>query len=181
VQIGDRLLHVLASHPTPPIFDGPEDSNGRRNFDEIRLWADYIVGGDRAAYIRDDAGKSGGIARDAGFVVMGDLNSDPVRSDQPYGKTAVRQLLDLPAIHDPKPRSEGSLVAPHAVDLEDYLPYRTSKFGRIDYCLPSRGIRVLESRVFWPAPNDPLHALIDPPEPASDHYPVWVDLALPGR
>ena len=27
----------LCSHPTPPVFDGPEDRNGRRNHDEIRL------------------------------------------------------------------------------------------------------------------------------------------------
>ncbi len=181
VKVGDRLVHVLASHPTPPIFDGPEDSNGRRNFDEIRLWADYISGGERAAYIRDDSGRKGGLARGAEFVVMGDLNSDPVRGESPYGKAAVRQLLDLAAVQDPKPRSEGSLVAPHDVELDDYLPYRTSKFGRIDYCLPSRGIKVLESRVFWPAPDDPLHGLVDPPDPASDHYLVWVDLALLGE
>ena len=30
-------VHLLASHPTPPTFDGPEDRNGRRNADEIRL------------------------------------------------------------------------------------------------------------------------------------------------
>jgi len=181
VQIGNRVVHVLASHPTPPIFDGPEDSNGRRNFDEIRLWADYIAGGNRAGYIRDDLGRKGGLSPDAEFVVMGDLNSDPVRSDKPYGKAAVRQLLDLPVVQDPKPQSNGSLAEPNAIELEDYLPYRTSKFGRIDYCLPSRGIRVFESHVFWPAPNDPLHGLVDPPEPASDHYLVWVDLALPGK
>ena len=32
-------LHLLASHPTPPTFDGPEDRNGKRNADEIRLCA----------------------------------------------------------------------------------------------------------------------------------------------
>jgi hypothetical protein len=35
VRVGDRTLHVLAGHPTPPTFDGPEDRNGRRNADEI--------------------------------------------------------------------------------------------------------------------------------------------------
>ena len=35
-------LHLLCSHPTPPVFDGPEDRNGHRNHDEIRLLADYI-------------------------------------------------------------------------------------------------------------------------------------------
>jgi hypothetical protein len=38
-------IHFLVSHPTPPVFDGPEDRNGRRNFDEIRFWADYISSG----------------------------------------------------------------------------------------------------------------------------------------
>jgi hypothetical protein len=30
-----QILHLLASHPTPPSFDTAEDRNGRRNFDEI--------------------------------------------------------------------------------------------------------------------------------------------------
>src|SRR5205809_613313 len=29
VKIGDKTVHVLASHPTPPSFDGPEDRNGK--------------------------------------------------------------------------------------------------------------------------------------------------------
>ena len=37
-----EVVHVLASHPTPPVFDGPEDRNGLRNADEIRFWADYV-------------------------------------------------------------------------------------------------------------------------------------------
>jgi hypothetical protein len=38
-------VHFLVSHSTLPVFDGPEDRNGRRNFDEIRFWADYISPG----------------------------------------------------------------------------------------------------------------------------------------
>ena len=181
VKIGERVLHVLAAHPTPPIFDGPEDSNGRRNFDEIRLWADYIAGGDRAAYIRDDGGKTGGLAPEADFIVMGDLNADPVRNEQPYGKPAIRQILELASVQDPKPQSEGSPLAPTTAELPDYLPYRTSRFGRIDYCLPSQGLKYTSSGVFWPAPNDPLHHLVDPPDPASDHRAVWVDVVVPGK
>jgi hypothetical protein len=181
LRIGPDVVHVLASHPTPPIFDGPEDSNGRRNFDEIRLWADYISGGDRAAYIYDDSGKRGGLSPGADFVVMGDLNADPVRNEQPYGKPAVRQLLDLATLQDPKPKSDGSPLALHDVELDEYLPYRTSKFGRIDYCLPSRGLKLTATGVFWPTPDDPLHHLVDPPDPASDHYAVWIDIVLPGK
>ena len=71
---GGGVLHVLASHPTPPAFDGPEMRNRLRNSDEIRFWADYLDGAD---YIRDDAGRAGGLAEDRIFVLLGDLNADP--------------------------------------------------------------------------------------------------------
>ena len=45
IKIAGQTIHVLASHPTPPTFDGPEDRNGRRNHDEIRFWVDYVGGG----------------------------------------------------------------------------------------------------------------------------------------
>lgn len=40
VDVNGTTIHVLAAHPTPPSFDGAEQRNKRRNFDEIRLWAD---------------------------------------------------------------------------------------------------------------------------------------------
>ena len=81
IRIGRRTVHFLVSHPTPPVFDGPEDRNGTRNFDEIRFWADYVSGGRRAAYIYDDEGSYGGLPRGARFVIAGDQNSDPVDGD----------------------------------------------------------------------------------------------------
>ena len=36
IEVDGEIIHLLASHPTPPVFDGPEDLNGRRNHDEIR-------------------------------------------------------------------------------------------------------------------------------------------------
>ncbi|MBW4491010.1 MAG: endonuclease/exonuclease/phosphatase family protein [Trichocoleus desertorum ATA4-8-CV12] len=47
IEVNGETIHVLASYPTPPVFDGPEDRNGRRNHDEIRFWADYITPGKR--------------------------------------------------------------------------------------------------------------------------------------
>ena len=78
VEVGGRVIHLLTSHPTPPLFDGPEDSNGRRNFDEIRLWADYITGGAQAGYLTDDQGRRGGLGAGSSFVVIGDLNAEPL-------------------------------------------------------------------------------------------------------
>jgi len=80
IQVGDRLIHFLVSHPTPPVFDGPEDRNGLRNHDEIRLWADYVTPG-RGDYIYDDAGGEGGLERGEHFVIAGDQNADPRDGD----------------------------------------------------------------------------------------------------
>jgi len=55
---------------------------------------------------------------------------------------------------------------------------RTSKWGRIDYVLPSRGLEVMASGIFWPAPGDPLHRLVAG-DASSDHRLVWVDLVVP--
>ena len=61
ILIDGKTVHFLVSHPTPPVFDGPEDRNGTRNFDEIRFWADYITPGTSSRYIYDDAGRQGGL------------------------------------------------------------------------------------------------------------------------
>jgi hypothetical protein len=89
VLIGGKEVHALVSHPTPPVFDGPEDRNGTRNFDEIRLWADYVVPS-RSRYLYDDQGGRGGLRRGASFVIMGDQNSDPFDGDQPRRSRAGR-------------------------------------------------------------------------------------------
>ncbi|MDA0962148.1 MAG: endonuclease/exonuclease/phosphatase family protein, partial [Proteobacteria bacterium] len=38
------VLSVLAFHAGPPVFDGPEDANGRRNHDEIVFWQRLLDG-----------------------------------------------------------------------------------------------------------------------------------------
>ncbi|MDX2198900.1 MAG: endonuclease/exonuclease/phosphatase family protein [Phycisphaerae bacterium] len=183
VRVDEKtVVHVLMSHPTPPVFDGPEDWNGRRNFDEIRLWADYIDGDEgRAAYIVDDAGKRGGLARDALFVITGDQNSDPKRGDHPYGKPAISQLLEHPRVRDCMPRSRGG-EADNSKDAQRRYPadatLRTSNFGRIDYLLPCREIECGEAAVFWPGPEEKHRELISEPNPASDHRAIWGELIL---
>ncbi|MFH0983033.1 MAG: endonuclease/exonuclease/phosphatase family protein, partial [Planctomycetota bacterium] len=162
-------------HPTPPVFDGVEDQNGRRNFDEIRLWADYIAGGDRAAYLVDDQGRRGGLAPEASFVILGDLNADPVKGERAYGRAAIDQLLKLPRVQDPQPRRPGIAEAPGPQSSE---LFKTADFGRLDYVLPSADLRVVAAGVFWPQPGDPLHRLVADPDPSSDHRLVWVDIAL---
>ena len=77
VSVNDKVIHILASHPTPPVFDGPEDRNGKRNHDEIRFWLDYI-NSDKAQYIYDDNQHFGGISDNTTFVILCDQNASAV-------------------------------------------------------------------------------------------------------
>jgi endonuclease/exonuclease/phosphatase family protein len=189
VRIGRITLHLLASHPTPPAFDGAEDRNGRRNHDEIRFWNDYLDG---AAYIRDDAGRRGGFKGNA-FIVMGDQNSDPV--DGGSLNDAINALLANPRVDSQYvPRSAGAAEASAAqgganlthrgdasVDTADFND-RVAGNLRVDYLLPSKGLRVCAGGVFWPAQAEPAASLVwgDRPAPSSDHRLVWLDVTAGG-
>lgn len=160
-----RRLHVLASHPTPPVFDGPEDANGRRNSDEIRFWAQYIAG---RGWMTDDNGQTGGLPKDADFIVLGDLNADPEKGD------ARREGLQalLKHVADPKPESRGG-----GVNTADWREDGGPGDLRVDYVLPSRAWEITGSGVFWPAEGEPLRHLVgEGGAVSSDHRLVWVDL-----
>jgi endonuclease/exonuclease/phosphatase family metal-dependent hydrolase len=178
LRLGRTTVHVLAAHPTPPIFDGPEDRNGRRTFDELRLLRDLIAGGPGSDYLVDDQGRRGPLPGDAVFVVMGDLNAEPVKDPGHYGRPAIAQVLDLPRVQDARPESAGG-AAGLKPGAPEHPERRTCEFGRIDYVLPSTGLTIVGSGVFWPPPADPLHALVAPPDRASDHRLVWVDIVAP--
>ena len=177
VQVEGSTIHFLCSHPTPPVFDGPEDRNGRRNHDEVRFWADYITGQDQASYIVDDQGVKGGIKGTDPFVLIGDLNAEPVRGDLVDGKRVTDLFLKHPRVQDPRPQSIGGTEGP-AANLPDYKPFRTHSFGRLDYVLPSKELFVRNSGIFWPAVGEPHRLLIDEPNAASDHRLVWLDLQI---
>ena len=199
ILVNGRRVHVLASHPTPPSFDGPEDRNGTRNHDEIRFWADYVSPGKRSSYIYDDEGRSGGLRPGSAFVVMGDLNADPA-NDGNGRAGAAAQITDHPLVRDPLPASDGAVEASEAqggtneghagdpaLDTADFSDGPGSGGNlRVDYVLPSRPLGVLGAGVFWPVSSDPLARLtgtFDPRYtngfPSSDHRMVWVDLRVP--
>ncbi|WP_194411078.1 endonuclease/exonuclease/phosphatase family protein [Microbacterium cremeum] len=189
VQVGGHTVHVLASHPTPPTFDGPEDRNGTRNHDEIRFWADYVTPG-AGRYIYDDEGGRGGLSPAASFVILGDQNADPLDGDSV--DAAIDQLLGNRRIVDPLPASEGAVEAAalqggaNATHVGDPR-FDTADFAdtapgnlRADYVLPSRSLPVAGAGVFWPVQADPLSALTGVfPFPSSDHRLVWVDVEVP--
>lgn len=187
IEIGGDLVHFLVSHPTPPVFDGPEDRNGTRNFDEIRFWADYVSSW-RSRYIYDDRGRRGGLFPGADFVIAGDQNSDPLDGDSRPG--AAQQLIEHPLINaSHPPTSEGAVEqaaaqgganATHRSDPRfDTADFADGAPGnlRADYVLPRKSMRILDSGVFWPLSTDSLFRLVGVfPFPTSDHRMVWIDL-----
>ncbi|SIO41488.1 Endonuclease/Exonuclease/phosphatase family protein [Singulisphaera sp. GP187] len=186
VLVNGRTMHVLASHPTPPAFDGPEDRNGKRNHDEIRLWADYLTGGENAAYLGADA-KQG---RPAEFVILGDLNSDPVDGGSVPG--AIDQLLNHPRVDarfiptsagaDEASRLQGGAnQGQHGPADQDTADFDDRAVGnlRADYVLPSKGLHIVGGGVFWPRRDEPLAPLVGmSPVASSDHRLVYLDLDL---
>ena len=170
IRIKDSVIHLLACHPTPPVFDGPEDRNGCRNHDEIRFWSDYLAD---SSHLIDDAGQHGGLGEHQPFVIAGDLNSDPESGDS--RRSAIRQLLAHKRIQDPLPSSEGASEA-----SQRQKPNATSAFGddrlmRLDYVLPSSELTIRDAGVFWPKSSDRDLELVN----ASDHRMVWIEVELP--
>ena len=184
LDVGSAPLHLLAYHPTPPVFDGPEDRNGRRNFDEIRFWRAY-TDPDGTGFMRDDRGVAGGLPPGAAFVIAGDFNADPYDGDSLPG--AVSQLLNAGWINAGcEPASTGGAEAareqggknatqhgPPALDTADFNDRFTGNL-RLDYLLPAAQLTVTDCGVFWPARGEPGRAWVE----VSDHRLVWLDIRL---
>ena len=191
IEIGGKTVHFLVSHPTPPVFDGPEDRNGTRNHDEIRFWADYLLPS-RGGYIVDDEGDRGGLAPGSMFVIAGDQNSDPFDGDSIPGSAQL--LLEHPLVNTRvTPDSEGAVEqsalqgganATHlgdpAFDTADFADTAPGNL-RADYVLPRKNMPIVDAGVFWPTSDDPLFPLVGTfPFPSSDHRLVWIDVRVPG-
>ncbi|WP_170565218.1 endonuclease/exonuclease/phosphatase family protein [Ruegeria atlantica] len=146
-------LDLMTFHASPPVFDGPEDRNGLRNRDEIRLWSAVLDG---------DVGR----APSGPFVIAGDVNLDPERGDG--RKEAIRNLLNDPRVQDPSPESpSGELTT---------VVWKAVGAMRVDYVLPSKHWQVADSGVHWPAAGTNERKTA---ETASRHRLIWVDLKLP--
>jgi len=184
VKVNGQVLHFLTAHPTPPVFDGAEDRNGKRNHDEIRLWKDYIDG---ASYIYDDANTFGGLAAGAKFVIAGDYNADLCDGDSfkvactgpgvaGAGPNAIGQLLLDPLVNTSvtpasaggtaaatDPSNNGNANQSHLNDPKfDTADFNDAAPGnlRVDYVLPSANLEVGDAGVFWPTAQEADFALV---------------------
>lgn len=125
-------ISVLTYHATPPVFDGPEDRNGRRNHDETIFWQHHLAG-------------TFGTPPQSQFVIMGDANADPDKGD---GRPeAISGLISDPRVQDPLP-------------FQPTVEWSATGPMRVDYVLPSADWRVVDAAVLPPNPDASRHRLV---------------------
>ena len=150
IEAPGGLIDVLTFHATPPVFDGPEDRNGLRNADEIRLWS-LVLNGEL------------GPSPKGRFVIAGDANLDPNMGEGRKG--AIRNLLNNTRLQNPNPLTPDGSPAT--------VRWKGVGEMRVDYVLPSAGWQILASGIYWPSENIPGRKQA---EAASRHRLGWVDL-----
>lgn len=161
IIVENRKFQFLTFHASPPVFDGPEDRNGRRNHDEIVFWIQYLDGAFGTPPGRD-------------FILLGDANLDPADGDG--RKDAITRLLSDPRLTDPKPKRNDSppqgsgQTADPRLDTVDW-PGPDPGSLRVSYILPSSDLIVLESGIVSDADHEDVTS-------ASRHMLVWTDLLL---
>ncbi|MGN4998167.1 endonuclease/exonuclease/phosphatase family protein [Aeromonas veronii] len=189
---GEEVIHFLISHPTPPIGNNAARHNIKHNRAEIAFWNDYVKG---LNYMTDDKGTKGGLAKNAKFVIAGDLNADPLTGDGDL--TAIQALLDNALMNQAItngtliPVSEGGLeCVSKGADCKRNLnrpnPERitNSSVLQLDHVIPSANLNAVKSGVFWPASFEAGYHLVYDAKlgiakgVSSDHRMVWVDLKL---
>jgi hypothetical protein len=120
-------ITLMTSHATPPVFDGSEDRNGKRNHDEVKFWDHYLQG----------AFASPATER---FILLGNMNLDPDKGDGL--KPAIRTLLENPKLQDPlfgQPTATFEGVGDLRVDyLLPSSDWRISAFGSVANPIASR-------------------------------------------
>ena len=121
---------LLAWNATPPVFDGPEDRNGRRNADEAALWRRYLDG-------------ALGVPPDLP-VLIGNANLDPERGEGL--REEMRGLLKDPRLQDPLPG-------------EATVAWDQTGPMRVSYILPAAALTVRDAGV-RPAIEGQRHRLV---------------------
>lgn len=192
-QQGNKVIHALLAHPTPPAFDTFSDNNKYRNSEENAFWLHYLQNTNASIY--DDNGTRGGFEGES-FVIMGDLNADAqIGTGIDPRFNGIQRLMTSPLVNQAVSQVTGEFV-PSSIGGEQAqsrrphpFPHtRTSTFGaRADYSVPSANLKVLDSGVYWRAENENGKLLFNDSrigeqgsdkEVSSDHRLVWVTIQL---
>ncbi len=132
VQHPGGTFTLLTLSATPPVFDGPEDRNGRRNRDEVLLWRHVLDG-------RLGAAPPGEV------ILLGNFNLDPDTGDGL--REVMQQVLADPRLQDPLPGLPT-------------VTWRRVGPMRVSYALPSRGFTIRDAGVTPPEENAGPHGLV---------------------
>ncbi|EAQ03234.1 hypothetical protein OB2597_13858 [Pseudooceanicola batsensis HTCC2597] len=133
VHLPRGALTLMVFHAAPPVFDGPEDRNGRRNADELSFWRHRLDG-------------AFGPPPEPPFLVVGTANLDPHGGD---GRQEVmRAFLADPRILDPPGLTDRPTV--------NWPPPGPGAL-RVDYLLPSSGLSVDAAGVLTADPEASRH------------------------
>lgn len=100
-------LRLMTFHATPPLYDGDEDRNARRNHDEIAFWNSYLS--------QDSSAQP--------FVLLGTPNMDPRRGSG--RRKAIKALLASPLLQNPfgdTPTAVFSEKMPDGLQVDYLLP-----------------------------------------------------------
>ena len=180
IKVNGEIVHVLAAHPTPPVFDGPEDRNGLRNHDEIRFWDDYVTPGAGRLHLRRP-GRHAAVWPPAS-ASSSLATTTPTRTMATASTSAIQQILDrirrsMRRVVPTSPGGVRAVVAPgrrqrdctpetrrrDTADFADTTPGNL----RVDYVLPSQvGLDPIGGSVFWPLDTDPTFPLVGTFDPA---------------
>jgi hypothetical protein len=133
VMLPDAEVSVMAFHATTPVFDGPDDRNGRRNHDEIAIWSQVLAG-------------TYGPAPDR-FVILGDANLDPSKGEGI--RSAIHDLLARPDLSDPL----------QGVPTVDWSHLGLGQM-RVSYALPSKTLQVQAAGTDTIRPETGHHGLV---------------------
>ncbi|MBY5971283.1 endonuclease/exonuclease/phosphatase family protein [Ferrimonas balearica] len=175
VETPQGVLYLGLFRATTPVFDGPEDRNGRRNHDEVIFWRHLLDGAlPRGLPLGavDAEAVDGPRGLPAPFVILGGANLDPKRGEG--RREAIRELLKDPRLQDPAPR----WGAPDATEGDTTVDWPAEGPGRmrVDYVLPSVDLILHGEGVFWPIAGAPMAETV---AAASRHRLIWVEVALP--
>lgn len=171
INVDGVMVQLLAFSATAPVFDGPEDFNGLRNRDELRVW-DAVLDG--------FWGPS-----PATPILIGNVNAEP--HDGEGLRDGIVGVLARSDLQDPLPQSAGGQTAANTdhhgepgLDTADWNDDGPGNL-RVSYILPSSTLNISDAGVFWPAPDDPLAVLLgDDGLAAGPHRLVWVDIVIDG-
>ncbi|WP_022873420.1 endonuclease/exonuclease/phosphatase family protein [Nesterenkonia alba] len=169
---GDSHLHVVATSAAAP--EDPTEVDIARAEDTMRLMTDYVSGD--AWYIYDDEGETGGLPYGSDAVVVGTPLIPGVDSST---------LTTHHGVQDPQPEALTEVpleTRPGGEDATDETATRYIEAGedqRASFVLPTTGLEVTDSAVFWPGEGEYGYRVVNPEsEYALSDRLVWADLSL---